>query len=252
MTQRITEEKKKRIKELREIGYSYDNICRITKSSKKSVSKILKKTAKFDLQPLNIPSFIKKTKYPGYYITEDGKCYREPTNKDKNNCSIEINEYGLIYLNPSYRGNPRKIEYQYECINISVKDENGKFIKQIKKSIHQLVAETFIPNPECYTEILHLDGNNRNNHYKNLKWGSHLENMLNVVSPCTIKKSYTITDTIEGKVWKGYNLSEWVRENYKLLNSRSKNKNLTIRQYARKFLWARVNKHKCLKFKVEY
>lgn len=136
-----------------------------------------------DYPLINIPKNMKETRYSGYYITEDGKSYRKPKKCDKYEQHGKINKYGLIYLKPAFRGCPGRPEHQYECINISIRDKNEKFLKQIKKSIHQLVAETFIPNPERYSEILHLDENNRNNHYKNLKWGTHKENMEMVGFP---------------------------------------------------------------------
>jgi len=132
---------------------------------------------------IKIPKNMKETQYPGYYITEDGKSYRKPGKCDKYEQYGKVNEYGLIYLKPGFRGRPGRPEHQYECINISIRDENGKFLKQIKKSIHQLVAEVFVPNPERHNEILHIDGNNRNNHYKNLKWGTHEENMKMIGLP---------------------------------------------------------------------
>ena len=66
---------------------------------------------------------------------------------------------------------------RYDGLNIYFYDENNKNIGNKKKNIHQLVAETWVPNPHGYTEILHLDENPRNNHYTNLKWGTHKENM---------------------------------------------------------------------------
>ena len=132
-----------------------------------------------DYPLIKIPKNMKETQYPGYYITEDGKSYRKPEKCDKYEQYGKINEYGLIYLKPGFRGYPGRPEHQYECINISIRDENGKFLKQIKKSIHQLVAEVFVPNPGGHNEILHIDENNRNNHYKNLKWVTHQENMYN-------------------------------------------------------------------------
>ena len=54
---------------------------------------------------------------------------------------------------------------------------NDKNVDFKKKNIHQLVAETWVPNPHGYDEILHLDDNCKNNHYTNLKWGTHKENM---------------------------------------------------------------------------
>tara|TARA_B100000282_G_C31660749_1_gene457426 strand:+ start:190 stop:1008 length:819 start_codon:yes stop_codon:yes gene_type:complete len=132
----------------------------------------------YDYPEINPPSFMKELEnYKGYYITESGDAYRRPGKYDRNGQYGEINEWGLIYIKPGLRGNPNTPKSQmYDCINISIKDNNGNY-KQIKKSTHQLVAETFVPNPNGYTEILHLDGNCKNNHYTNLKWGTHKENM---------------------------------------------------------------------------
>lgn len=45
--------------------------------------------------------------------------------------------------------------------------------------IHRLVALHFIDNPNGYNEVDHIDGNPTNNHYTNLRWCTHLENMNN-------------------------------------------------------------------------
>lgn len=37
--------------------------------------------------------------------------------------------------------------------------------------VHQLVAQAFIPNPNNYPLVMHLDDIPANNYYKNLKWG---------------------------------------------------------------------------------
>lgn len=37
---------------------------------------------------------------------------------------------------------------------------------------HRLVAEHFLPNPQCYSEINHIDGNKSNNCVSNLEWVS--------------------------------------------------------------------------------
>ena len=38
------------------------------------------------------------------------------------------------------------------------------------KYVHDLVAEAFIPNPNHYTKINHIDENKGNNFYLNLEW----------------------------------------------------------------------------------
>lgn len=36
--------------------------------------------------------------------------------------------------------------------------------------VHRLVAQRYIPNPNNYPEVNHIDGNKSNNHYTNLEW----------------------------------------------------------------------------------
>ena len=58
-----------------------------------------------------------------------------------------------------------------------VRIENKCLDGVIRTSIHQLVAEAFIPNPHGYTEINHIDTNKQNNHVSNLEWTDHSGNM---------------------------------------------------------------------------
>jgi len=188
-------------------------------------------------------------KYPGYFVTQEGDVYRLPVKGER----MPINEDGLVYLKPAFRGHPKYPEKQYYCVNISIRDENGNFVKQIKKSNHQLVAEVFVPNPHGYTEIMHLDENNRNNHYTNLKWGTHLENMDGgKISPCTFPKPYKVTDTTTGQVWVGDNLAEWVRENKDIIIPRMKTSNHKLSNISRRLSSARSKNTMLWKFKVEY
>lgn len=48
--------------------------------------------------------------------------------------------------------------------------------------VHRLVAETFLPNPNAYTEVDHIDRNRTNNRVSNLRWVTRSENLLNTVA----------------------------------------------------------------------
>lgn len=59
----------------------------------------------------------------------------------------------------------------YKQVELNV---NGK---STKKSIHRLVAEAFIPNPNNLPCVNHKDGNKLNNCVGNLEWCTHKRNM---------------------------------------------------------------------------
>ena len=50
--------------------------------------------------------------------------------------------------------------------------------KPVCKTIHRMVATTFIPNPHNLSDVNHIDENKNNNSVDNLEWVSHKENMI--------------------------------------------------------------------------
>lgn len=69
----------------------------------------------------------------------------------------------MMKSNVNYKG------YEYFMLRINGKNKY--------KSVHHLVAEAFIPNPNGYTEINHKDENKLNNCVENLEWCSREYNM---------------------------------------------------------------------------
>lgn len=49
-------------------------------------------------------------------------------------------------------------------------------------SVHRLVAQKYVYNTEDKPEVNHIDGDKGNNHYKNLEWVTHAENMAHAAS----------------------------------------------------------------------
>lgn len=62
------------------------------------------------------------------------------------------------------------------------------------KPVHRMVAEAFIPNPNNYPCIDHIDGNGANNMVENLRWCTRSMNNHN---PITIKRQ---SESHKGKV----------------------------------------------------
>lgn len=52
----------------------------------------------------------------------------------------------------------------------------GKTGHRVQKTVHRIIAETFIPNPNNLPEVDHIDNNKLNNNASNLRWISSFEN----------------------------------------------------------------------------
>lgn len=88
-----------------------------------------------------------------YQISNFGRVRNKVTNK-----ILKQNKTGKGYLG---------------CVVSLGKRHCYKLIK-----IHRAVAECFIPNPNNYPVVNHIDGNKENNLYSNLEWCTYKDNNL--------------------------------------------------------------------------
>lgn len=102
----------------------------------------------------------------------------------------DIKDYEGLYQ-VSNLGNVRKIRFinnitnKEKIFNITQQMNTNGYYKVMlykngnykNKSVHRLVAETFIPNLENKLCVNHIDGNKLNNKLDNLEWATYSENM---------------------------------------------------------------------------
>lgn len=92
----------------------------------------------------------KRTKYPGYWVSDYGRVYSEHTNK---------------FIKGSPVGRCGHIDLSFKV--------NGK---RVHDYVHRLIAEAFINNPNGGYLVRHMDNDPSNNAPWNLKWGTDYDN----------------------------------------------------------------------------
>lgn len=94
-------------------------------------------------------------------------------------------------------------KFGYKFVGLS--NKNGRK----NKSIHRIVAETFIENPNNYNEVNHIDGNKTNNHIDNLEWCTRRDNILHAymlgLKKGNSKAKYKVIQSLNGKTIKIWN-----------------------------------------------
>lgn len=101
--------------------------------------------------------------FPDYFVDDEGNVYSRKYHPIQN-------KYKKLKKMVA-----KKDKYGYLVVCIS-KDRKHYF-----RTIHRLVAQTFIPNPENKPQVNHISGDKTNNNVCNLEWVSAQENSIHRV-----------------------------------------------------------------------
>ena len=90
------------------------------------------------------------------------------------NGNYKINESGVVINKNNHVMRTAVSNSGYLRTALEIPNGSGK---RKNESIHRLVAQTFIPNPDNLPVVMHLDNDPLNNHVSNLKWGTQSDNI---------------------------------------------------------------------------
>lgn len=93
-----------------------------------------------------------------------------------------ITKEGIVYCNKMGKWEIRKSHLSKSNGYIVIRFRDNGSTKLCL--LHRLVAMVYVPNPnpEFFNVVCHKDNNPKNNHYKNLYWGTQKMNMQQMVS----------------------------------------------------------------------
>lgn len=110
--------------------------------------------------------------FVNYFVTDEGKIFSKNYHR----------EGRISELKPRTKGTG----YPYVTLR-----KNGK---NFTKTVHRIVAEAFIPNPDNKATVNHKNGNKQDNRLENLEWATQSEN---------VKHSYDVLKRPVNKNWQG-------------------------------------------------
>ena len=86
----------------------------------------------------------------------------------------QVSTHGRVYSHHTHRYlKPFINTYGYPSVILS------KYSRTHTTTIHRLVAQAFLPNPEGKREVDHIDADRANNNVNNLRWTTRRENAKN-------------------------------------------------------------------------
>lgn len=160
----------------------------------------------------------------------------------------EVSNLGNVRSVSKKWGKREKGYYLYKSKTLYYMVKLSKNNKKRMKSIHRLVAEAFIPNPENKQQINHINGNKYDNRVENLEWVTPNENMIHAYKSGLEKP--TKTSAVNQYDIDGNFIQHW--NTIKEAKIYLKNNSLHItdvclgkRKTAGGFVWKYVGKEEC-------
>lgn len=117
-----------------------------------------------------------------YMVSSFGRVISLKREVRNTHCSCRVVEQHILTPNKN-TSRPKYIRHSYHLYKN----------KRNRKSItaHRIVATAFIPNPNNYPDIDHIDGNPLNNNVHNLRWCNQVMNMNNPITRKRLSNSKT-------------------------------------------------------------
>jgi hypothetical protein len=118
------------------------------------------------MSTMEIPSTARPIKkLSSYRVDRDGSVYSLP------------NQQHRFPLKLTSRDKYRKCGSP-QSVTVTLKEDRTRYIS---RSVHRLVADAFLPNPNKLPIVMHLNDNPFDNRVENLKWGTQKDNIQDAI-----------------------------------------------------------------------
>lgn len=180
-------------------------------------------------------NFVELEKFPGYFIAHSPARLRRIVGNKILECSQTPNSNQDNYW------------------TVTLKTVDGKYVKRF---MHRLLMETFVPNPENKAHVNHIDGDKSNNALSNLEWATPKENTQHAVKTGLKGIDYKIKPvyqySLSGKFITGFATDDLAQKATGIPKQNISKVTLKQRVHAGYFQWSRLHLRQMPPLKQKY